>query len=175
MYWGEGTCFLATSDDLVHWVPLQFDAGADRYVTYSGGAGAGSWRVHTVPGHHALRPVLAPRPGRFDSLLVEPGPPAVLSDQGIILIYNGAELRTDHGRVVGVAYRPGQALLDPCEPGSPIARCTEPTPLEGVHDPPGQVEHVVFAEGLALFNETWFMYYGMADSRVGYATATLAK
>jgi beta-1,2-mannosidase len=175
MYWGEGTCFLATSDDLVHWVPLQFDAGADRYVTYSPDVSAGSWRIHTVPGHHALRPVLVPRGGRFDSVLVEPGPPAVLTDQGIVLIYNGAELRRDDGRVSGVAYRTGQALFDPHEPGSPIARCTEPFPLATADVLEGQVDQVCFAEGLALFGDVWFLYYGMADSRVGYATAALSR
>jgi len=175
MYWGEGTCFLATSDDLVHWAPVQFDAGADRYVTYAPEARAGSWKIHAVPGHLALRPVLAPRPGRFDSLLAEPGPPAVLSDQGILLIYNGAELRIEDGRVIGVAYRPGQALFDPREPGSPIARCTEPFPLPATHVLDGQVDQVCFAEGLALFRETWFMYYGLADSRIGYASAARTK
>ena len=28
MYWGEGTCFAATSDDLVRWTPIDFDATA---------------------------------------------------------------------------------------------------------------------------------------------------
>ena len=171
MYWGEGTAFLATSDDLVRWDPVQFDAGADRYVTYDPGGGTGSWDIHRVPGHRALRPALVPRPTRFDSLLVEPGPPAVLTDQGIVLIYNGAALRVENGRVVGVTYRPGQALFDPCEPGSPIARCTEPFAVGGTGALTGQVDQVCFAEGLALFNEKWFLYYGMADSRIGYATA----
>jgi predicted GH43/DUF377 family glycosyl hydrolase len=175
MYWGEGTCFLATSDDLVHWEPTQFDAGADRYVTHSPSASNGPWHIHRVPGHHALRPVLFPRRGRFDSLLVEPGPPAVLSDNGIVLIYNGADLRMEDDRVVGVAYRPGQALFDPREPGSPIARFTEPFPLVSSQALEGQVDEVCFAEGLALFRATWFLYYGMADSHVGYATAELAN
>ncbi len=34
MYWGEGTCFAATSDDLVHWSPVEFDATRDLYFTY---------------------------------------------------------------------------------------------------------------------------------------------
>jgi beta-1,2-mannosidase len=173
MYWGEGTCFLATSDDLIHWVPLQFDAGADRYLTSSTGSGTetGHWKVHAVPGQVALRPVLVPRPGRFDSLLVEPGPPALLSDRGILLVYNGAELRRrEGGRAGGVAYRPGLALFDPHEPGSAIARCTEPLELVAAHDLEGQVDQVCFAEGLVPFRGTWFLYYGMADSRIGCAT-----
>ena len=46
MYWGEGTCFAATSTDLLHWAPVEYDATADRYLTYDGGA----WQVHRVPG-----------------------------------------------------------------------------------------------------------------------------
>ena len=34
MYWGEGTFWAATSNDLVHWSPLEFDATGDRYFTF---------------------------------------------------------------------------------------------------------------------------------------------
>jgi beta-glucosidase len=60
--------------------------------------------------------------------------------------------------LVGVTYRPGQALFDPHEPGSPIARCTEPFSVSSAADLKGQVDQVCFAEGLALFNEKWFLY-----------------
>lgn len=33
MYWGEGTCYLATSEDLVRWKPVTFEPGASRYAT----------------------------------------------------------------------------------------------------------------------------------------------
>jgi predicted GH43/DUF377 family glycosyl hydrolase len=173
MYWGEGTCFAARSDDLVHWVPVEFDAGADRYLTRTPDPTLGSWEIHRVPGQRALRPILVPRPGRFDSLLVEPGPPAVLTADGIVLIYNGAQLMFDAaGTPTGVAYQPGQILFDGGEPGSPIARSvsaflahTEAGELKG------QVDNVCFAQGLVLHDDSWFLYYGMADSRIGYATA----
>jgi predicted GH43/DUF377 family glycosyl hydrolase len=173
MYWGEGTCFAATSDDLVRWTPLEFDAGSDGYLTYRADAAAGSWDVHRVPGQRVLRPLLMPRPGRFDSLLVEPGPPAVLTDEGIVLIYNGAQVVLDRqGSPTGVAYQPGQALFDAREAGSPIARCVEPffAPDASV-ELSGQVDNVCFAEGLVLHNDSWHLYYGMADSRIGCATA----
>ena len=35
----------------------------------------------------------------------------------------------------------------------------------------GQVDDVCFAQGLVLYDDSWFLYYGMADSRIGYATA----
>jgi predicted GH43/DUF377 family glycosyl hydrolase len=173
MYWGEGTCFGATSDDLVHWSPNEFDAGADRYLTHSAGGASGPWQVHRVPGHRELRPLLVPRPGRFDSLLVEPGPPAIVTDRGIVLIYNGAELvLNEKGEPNGVAYQPGQVLFDPNEPGSPIGRAGIPfLPGEERERLSGQVDNVCFAQGLVLFEGSWFLYYGMADSRIGCATA----
>jgi predicted GH43/DUF377 family glycosyl hydrolase len=173
MYWGEGTCFAARSEDLIRWEPVDFDAGADRYLTHKPDAAVGSWEIHRVPGNRALRPLLGARPGRFDSLLVEPGPPAVLTEAGIVLIYNGARLTTDdRGVPTGVAYQPGQVLFDACEPGSPIARSVLPSRLGGhPNQLEGQVDNVCFAQGLVLRGDTWILYYGMADSRIGCATA----
>jgi beta-1,2-mannosidase len=64
-------------------------------------------------GLQVLRPVAFHRPHRFDSLLVEPGPPALLTDQGIVLIHNGAN-RLERGDPAFPAfnYQPGQALFD---------------------------------------------------------------
>lgn len=171
MYWGEGTCFMATSDDLLRWTPQEFDPDADRYLEPGEGGG---WRVHRVDsGRRAGRPVLMARRGRFDSVLVEPGPPAVLTDDGIVLVYNGAELLRDAGGTpIGVRYRPGQALLDPAEPGSVLARSIAAfLGEESAGDLDGQASGVCFAEGLVWFGEEWLLYYGMGDSRIGCARA----
>jgi hypothetical protein len=37
---------------------------------------------------------MAPRPGRFDSFLVEAGLPAALTRDGIVLLYNGRNAAT---------------------------------------------------------------------------------
>jgi beta-1,2-mannosidase len=172
MYWGEGTCFAATSEDLVHWKPLEFDAGADRFLTFNPGAAVGAWDIQRVPGTRVLRPVAFPRPGRFDSLLVEPGPPAVVTGDGVVLLYNGAQITTDAAGSVAVQYQPGQLLLDPNEPASVIARDREPFLTDA--DPGGlrgQVANVCFAQGLVLFEGHWLLYFGMADSRIGCARA----
>jgi predicted GH43/DUF377 family glycosyl hydrolase len=173
MYWGEGTCFGARSPDLVRWAPMEFDAGSDRYLSYDATSPSGSWDVHRVRGQRALRPLLFPRPGRFDSLLVEPGPPALKTDDGVVLIYNGAEVtRADDGAPAGVAYRPGQVLFDGSDPMSPVGRAELPF-LGGDADGglEGQVDNVCFAQALVLFQGSWFLYYGMADSRIGCAIA----
>jgi beta-1,2-mannosidase len=64
MYWGEGTCFAAASDDLVRWSPVEFDATRDRYLTYVADSGRPHWNIRVVPGQAVLRPLLFPRPGR---------------------------------------------------------------------------------------------------------------
>jgi predicted GH43/DUF377 family glycosyl hydrolase len=108
-------------------------------------------------------PVLSPRPGRFDARLVEPGPPPLMTSEGIWLGYNGAD--------DGLRYCFGQALFAGDNPTRVIGRSTRPllepeTPDELM----GSVPQVVFGEGLVRFNGRWLLYYGMADSRIGVAT-----
>ena len=64
MYWGEGSIRLATSADLIHWTPVE-DAQGDPIE------------------------LLRPRAGHFDSTFPETGPPPVLTDAGIVVLYNG--------------------------------------------------------------------------------------
>ncbi|CAN5661794.1 glycoside hydrolase family 130 protein [soil metagenome] len=173
MYWGEGTCLAATSTDLVRWTPVTFDATADRYLAFE--PETASWGLERVPGQQVLKPLLFPRRGRFDSLLVEPGPPAVATDQGIVLVYNGAN-HFEHGdpTLPAFAYQPGQALFDAADPTACIARATAPSLRPEVADEQhGQVDNVCFAQGLVLFHDTWHLYFGMADSKIGCATAPL--
>jgi predicted GH43/DUF377 family glycosyl hydrolase len=170
MYWGEGIVYAATSDDLIHWQPLEFDATGDRYLT-TAADGAG-YAIHRVEGQRVLRPVLFPRRGRFDSLLAEPGPPAILTEHGVVLIYNGANhpSRGDTS-LRPFSYQPGQALFDPQEPASAIGRPTESFLRAGSDERVGQVNDVCFAQGLVLFRDEWLLYVGMADSRIGSASA----
>ena len=176
MYWGEGTCFAATSPDLVRWTPLEFDADADRSVAYDPARPGGPWRVTRLAAGRVLRPVLFPRRGRFDELLVEPGPPAVVTPSGVVLVVNGARLTAGSSADdVAVAYSPGQVLFDPCDLTAPVGRDLEPTAFGGpASDLRGQVHGVRFAEALVRFEGSWHLYYGMGDSRIGCATAPAA-
>jgi predicted GH43/DUF377 family glycosyl hydrolase len=172
MYWGEGICFAAVSDDLVRWSPVVFDATRDRYLTY-GAQPERHWEIHVVSGHDVLRPILFPRSGRFDSLLVEPGPPALQTEHGIVLLYNGAN-HSDRGdpELPAFSYQPGQALFDSVDPASCIARDTKPflRPNQ-VGASEGQMGNVCFAQALVLFGDRWRLYFGMGDSRIGCAVA----
>jgi predicted GH43/DUF377 family glycosyl hydrolase len=123
-------------------------------------------------------PVLARRPGKFDSRVVEPGPPPILTPAGIVLIYNGADDK--------LVYRTGVAVFDRADPRKVISRTDEPVfAPEKEWEKVGQVPNVVFVEGLLprearLLNDgterkpgqkSFLLYYGGADKFVGVAEA----
>jgi len=109
-------------------------------------------------------PVLGRRPGMFDSRVVEPGPPPMMTPEGILLVYNGADDR--------LVYRTGWALFDAKDPTRVLARSDRPIfePERG-WELAGQVPNVVFVEGLVRVGAEWLFYYGGADKHVGVARA----
>jgi len=123
-------CGLAVSDDLIHWK----DA--------------------------TDKPVLGTRPRMFDSRVAEPGPAPIVTDRGILLIYNGADEY--------LVYSTGWALFDKNDPTKLLERSETPMfapfkPWERI----GQVPNVVFVEGLVTEGRTVTFYYGAADTRIG--------
>ena len=70
-------------------------------------------------------------------------------------------------------YANGQVLFDAQDPTRPLSRPEQPffqpaLPWEAT----GQyTAETTFIEGLVLFRERWWLYYGCADSYVGVATA----
>ena len=149
MYWGEEFVNLATSDDLVNWSPV-CAANGD------------------------LLRVIEPRKGKFDSALTECGPPAVLTQKGILLLYNGKNKPGTDGdkRYAAGAYCGGQVLFSVDEPTKVIARLDEPFFVpEAEYEKSGQYPSgTVFLEGLVPFRGKWWLFFGCADSRVGMAT-----
>jgi beta-1,2-mannosidase len=153
MYWGELGVFLATSDDLIHWQPLLDETGKPK-------------------------PLISPREGYFDSDLTECGPPAVLTDKGILLLYNGKNNPTKGDkRFTPNSYCGGQVLFDKADPAKAIARLDAPffRPMEPFEKSGQYVNGTVFMEGLVYFQDKWFLYYGCADSRVGVAVFDPAR
>lgn len=151
MYWGVGSIFIATSDDLITWEPILDDNGKPLAV-------------------------LDKRSNKFDSQLVEPGPPALLTENGILLLYNGknAEINGDPTISVG-AYSAGQVLFDRSNPIQIIHRA-EDTFFKPSRDyeKTGQYKKgTVFIEGLIPYQGYWYLYYGTADSFVGVARCPL--
>jgi len=111
------------------------------------------------------RPVLPGRAGNFDSRVVEPGPPPIVTNRGIVLIYNGAD---DH-----LVYRTGVAVFDRRDPRKVLYRSEQPIfAPEKDWEKVGQVPNVVFVEGMAKQKAGgYFFYYGGADKYVGVAEA----
>lgn len=148
MYWGEKFVNVAVSDNLTDWTPL------------------------LGPDGELLR-VLEPRDGYFDSELTECGPPAVVTDAGILLLYNGknAAGKCGDGAYTPGAYCAGQALFDAADPTRLKGRLDKPFFVpEADFERSGQYPAgTVFIEGLVLHDGRWFLYYGCADSRVGVA------
>ncbi len=155
MYWGEGPVYLATSTDLINWVPLTNAA-------------------------KELVPILTKRKKMFDSHVVEPGPPAILTAKGIVLLYNGknAENEDADSLLAKGIYCGGQALFDAKHPEKLLERCsTYFIKPDLPHEIKGQyTSGTTFIEGLVFFKGQYFLYYGTADSMVGVATlSTLPK
>jgi predicted GH43/DUF377 family glycosyl hydrolase len=184
MYWGEGEIHLATSQDLVHWTPVEGVDGQPKVL-------------------------MRPRPGMFDSGLPEVGPPPVLTKYGIVLVYNGKNAAGANGKnnagangknAAGVngknatgangknadlprdptlaagTYSVGQAIFEPtnpeklmARPGTPFFQPKLPWEQSGQY-----AAGTTFAEGLVWFHQRWLLYYGCADSRVGVAVSGVA-
>ena len=147
MYWGEKFVNLAWSENLYDWYPLEEN--------------------------NSLKQVVKSRPGKFDSQLTECGPPAILTDKGIILMFNGKNANNENAdpSLPKGTYSVGLALFDSNNPEKLIDR-TDTCILKPTlpHEITGQYKAgTTFAEGLVLFKGKWFLYYGTADSFVGLA------
>jgi predicted GH43/DUF377 family glycosyl hydrolase len=122
-----------------------------------------------------LTAVIETRPGYFDSDLTECGPPAVITEEGIILLYNGknAEGEGASPDLPEGTYSVGKIVFDPGDPGNVLFRsdtCLLRPSLP--HELTGQYKSgTTFAEGLVRFKSRWYLYYGTADSFVGLAIA----
>lgn len=170
MYWGESDIYAATSDDLIHWTPVEFLAdGADPSHSFSQHDTRCKNNDEVA---RVLLPIIRPRVGNYDEFLCEPGPQAILTDAGIVLIYNGKGNNPEHLGGHDTMYQGGQLLIDPENPTCLIARTTRPfiSPSESF-ELEGQVMPTCFLEGLVSFHGRYYMYYGTADSKVAVASA----
>ena len=94
MYFGDKDIYFAWSDDLIHWTPGPVD-----------------------------EPVMRPLPGTYSEELLEPGPPPLITENGLILLVHNSAAHDPDGKLI---YRAGQALIDPAAPTEELARLTRP-------------------------------------------------
>ena len=118
---------IATSTDLLHWEELLDE------------------------------PVVCPRKGYFDEKGVEPGPPPLLTEKGIWLIYSG--WGNDH------IYKAGAILFSRDDPSRIIERSDEPVlvPAKKWGKIFGEIPDHTVPEGLVVEENHWLLYYGAAD------------
>lgn len=147
MYFGDTDIFMASSDDLIHWTVAE-NAESKKMIS-----------------------VLHPRMGYFDSRLVEPGPYALYTENGILLIYNGSNAANFNDPALPrFTYSAGQALFDKEKPYRLVDRSESYfIHPDKVYEKIGEVNEVCFVEGLVYFKEKWFLYYGTADSKIAVA------
>ncbi|MEN9700928.1 MAG: hypothetical protein RIR55_231 [Bacteroidota bacterium] len=149
MYFGDTDLFMASTSDLLHWEAIE-NSESQKLIS-----------------------VLQPRAGYFDSRLVEPGPYALYTSKGIVLIYNSSNAANNNDTTQPkFTYAAGQAMFDANAPFKLIDRSAnyfihpdKPYELKG------EVNNVCFVEGLVFFKNQWILYYGTADSKIAVAIA----
>ncbi|HKM65583.1 MAG TPA: glycoside hydrolase family 130 protein [Candidatus Acidoferrum sp.] len=190
---GDAQLCLATSTDLIHWqrqgviIPsykgkwnvkwtksgaiVPEEINGKYWMYYLGDAKGKDQQMGVAYSNDLLHwtealdhPVMASRPGFFDSQVVEPGPPPIITPQGIFLVYNGADDK--------LIYSTGWVLFDKKDPTRILARSEKPVfAPDKDWEKVGQVPNVVFVEGMVRDGKRWLFYYGGADKTVGVATA----
>ena len=139
MYWGEHMVAAATSDDLINWTPVLNE-------------------------QNELLGLIYRREKYFDSALTECGPPAVITDNGILLLYNGKNETNEKRdpRFNAGTYSAGQVLFDLQHPYQAIGRLDVPffRPMADFEKSGQYVDGTVFIEGLVFFKGKWYLYYG---------------
>ncbi|MBY0480917.1 MAG: glycoside hydrolase family 130 protein [Chitinophagaceae bacterium] len=164
MYWGDQNIWAATSTDLINWQPVEMSVEEKAPIPLKG-------QALNMP---QLKIVVPTRNKKFDSDLVESGPPAMLTDKGILLIYNSRNLK-DIGdtSLPNGTYTAGEVLLDKNDPTKIIKRLEHYfMKPDKPYELSGQVNNVCFLEGLANFKGKWFLYYGTADSKIAVAVSS---
>lgn len=161
MYWGDVNIWAATSDDCINWSPVLYNEGEKPEIPLR----------HNAPEIAEVKIVFGPREKKFDSDLVEPGPAAMMTDKGILLIYNSRNVpSTGDASLPEGTYAAGQILMDKNDPLKVIQRAEQYfMKPDKDYEMTGQVNHVCFLEGLVNYKGKWFIYYGTADSKIAVA------
>lgn len=142
MLWGESFIYHAESDDLINWRTRPFE----------------EWFAQ---GLHL-----------WENRLLEPGPSPIKTKDGRwILVYNAAT--TGGGKYRNNQYSIGQMLIDYNDLSKgPVARLEKPLlEVSEGNEEAGQVDQVVFCEGMVQFKGRWLLYFGQGDSELGVAVA----
>jgi predicted GH43/DUF377 family glycosyl hydrolase len=113
----------------------------------------------------------------YENAKIGAGPPPVRVPEGWLLVHHGVagELAPGFNPGVGgsAVYCSGAMLLDADDPSRVLDRTAEPLMRPEMPDElVGTVANVVFPTAIAAIGDRQFVFYGMADSRIGVAELT---
>ena len=138
----------------------------DSFLYYANSTDLINWNVTPYQEPYA------PHLNVWEQALMESGPPPIKTRDGMWLkIYNGVSVGL--GGYTPSQYSTGEMLIDPVNApfGPPVARLE--TPLlqpTSIQEVTGQVDNVIFSEGLVQFRGQWLLYFGQGDAFLGVAT-----
>ncbi|GIM96488.1 glycoside hydrolase family 130 protein [Paractinoplanes toevensis] len=109
----------------------------------------------------------------YEQLKIGAGPPPLRVPEGWLLLHHGATGYIPPGwdpTGQDVTYAAGAMLLDPADPGRVLARTPEPIFVPSADgEQRGLVPGVVFPTAIEQVDGVHYVFYGMADSRIGVA------
>ncbi|MEP6760462.1 MAG: glycosidase [Sporichthyaceae bacterium] len=109
----------------------------------------------------------------YEQVKIGAGPPPLLVDEGWLLIHHGVTGEKPVGfdpTTQRLEYAAGAMLLDPEDPSRVIARTSEPILVPETDDErAGTVPNVVFPTAVEEVEGVRYVFYGMADSKIGVA------
>jgi beta-1,2-mannobiose phosphorylase / 1,2-beta-oligomannan phosphorylase len=121
------------------------------------------WRGHRF---------LAGPEAAFEELKIGGGPPPIRVPEGWLVIYHGVtgEINNSFMQQQKVNYAAGAMILDLDDPTRVLARTTEPLLAPETDDErSGIVPNVVFPTAIEPIGDQLWVFYGMADSKIGVA------
>lgn len=109
----------------------------------------------------------------YEELKIGAGPPPIRVDEGWLLIHHGVIGHIPDGfdpTTQKVSYAAGAMLLDADDPSQVIARTDEPILAPETDDERnGIVSNVVFPTAIESVEGVRYVFYGMADAKIGVA------
>ncbi|MCK6066620.1 MULTISPECIES: glycosidase [Microbacterium] len=108
----------------------------------------------------------------FEELKIGGGPPPLRVPEGWLVLHHGVTGVIDDAfaQQQNVNYAAGALLLDAADPGRVLARTSEPLLApETADERSGIVPNVVFPTAIEQIDGRHFVFYGMADSKIGVA------
>lgn len=110
----------------------------------------------------------------WERVKIGAGPAPIRVDEGWLLIHHGVSGRMEGSPLVpqqNLTYSAGAMILDAADPSRVIARTAQPLLVpETVDELGGTVPRVVFPTAIEEIEGRRFVFYGMADSKIGVAS-----